>query len=183
MLTGSSSSPFAYMESAMYHMLFARPATYSPLADEGSQASAELQSPKTPNDASKSSVPDTDGSPSRKNKLQNNTSAKAKKADQEEGKDLKRNKKTNWSMFPPHFQIFIVFFIIDHISTFTDCKFQIYDKQIILKSYIFISKMKSQNFYCCLNALIYLNDFNENTIVDCKLPFYLYILFHVHVWL
>lgn len=95
MLTGSSSSPFAYMESAMYHMLFARPATYSPLAAEGSQTSAELQSPQTPNDASKSSVPGTDSSPSHKAKLQNNTSAKAKNADQEEGKDLKCNKKTD----------------------------------------------------------------------------------------
>ncbi|XP_062410454.1 trimeric intracellular cation channel type B isoform X1 [Sardina pilchardus] len=97
MLTGSSSSPFALMESAMYHMFFARPAAYSPLAEEGSQA--QLHSSKTPSahcDDPKSSVqPDADSSPSHESKLQKRNSTNAKKVDQEVGKDPKCDKKTD----------------------------------------------------------------------------------------
>ncbi|XP_063066742.1 trimeric intracellular cation channel type B [Engraulis encrasicolus] len=51
MLTGSSTSPFAHMESAVYHTLFARPAAYTPLAEEQPESSP----PAKPQSASSSS--------------------------------------------------------------------------------------------------------------------------------
>ncbi|KAL2099609.1 hypothetical protein ACEWY4_004003 [Coilia grayii] len=89
MLTGSSSSPFAHMESAIYHTLFARPAAYSPMAEEHSQPRVK---PQPATDSSNGST-STDTNSSLSNESKNGLT-KAKTQDQGEVNDV-ANKKTD----------------------------------------------------------------------------------------
>ncbi|XP_066502044.1 trimeric intracellular cation channel type B isoform X2 [Hoplias malabaricus] len=63
MIMGSSSSPFAPVESALYRTLFARPLTYSPLTNQSSAPSCssgpdDNRTPSVPNGSPKSEEPE-----------------------------------------------------------------------------------------------------------------------------